>query len=61
MYGILDRRTYADGIAPPASYFPPEVHEQWAEFNKEHYEEALSEIEDMQEYHEKRFGWRIPL
>ena len=60
MYGILDRRTYADGIAPPPSYYPQHVHDEWEEHCREHYEEALSEIEDMQRYHEQRFGWRIP-
>lgn len=59
MYGICDRRAYAEAVRPPADYLPPEYHEEWEKLSKDFYEEAMEEIEAMQKYHKKRFGWRI--
>ena len=61
MYAIMDRRAYADGIAPPPEEYGDRIHEEWVKYSKKDYEEALEEIEDMQKYHERRYGWRIPL
>lgn len=61
MYGILDRKAYADACAPPPDYHGKEVCEAWERDMKTHYDEALSEIEDMQRYHKKRYGWKIPM
>ena len=59
MYAIWDRQEYARGVAPPPEEYGPERMRNWEETNKEYYDDALSEIEDMQAYHEKRYGYRI--
>lgn len=59
MYGIMDRRAYADAVLPPKDYMPDEVKAEYEEHTRGYYEEAMEEIEAMQKYHKKRFGWRI--